>query len=46
MEYKTLFLDQLPTILYVVTKNKPKLIKEKAAVQTANKFLFSFWSTI
>ncbi len=40
------FVDQSCTILGQVNKNKPKLIKENKAIQSANKFRFSFWSTI
>lgn len=37
------FVDQSCTILGQVNKNKPKLIKENKAIQSANKFRFSFW---
>ena len=40
------FVDQSEIIFGQVSKNRPKLINEKAAIQIANKFRFSFWSTI
>ena len=39
-------MDQFTSTFSVVNKKSPKLINEKAAIQIANKFLFSFWSTI
>ena len=42
MPYNILFVDQLSKMLSVVKKYKPKLMSEKVAMQSANKFRFSF----
>lgn len=40
------FVDQFPTILGHVNKNRPKLMMENPIIHLISKLRFSFWSTI
>ena len=44
--YKIVSVESVLLITSDVTQKRPKLIKEKAAMHSASRFLFSFWSTI
>ena len=46
MIYKIVWVENVFSAASDVNQKRPKLIKEKAEIHNANKFLFSLWSTI